>query len=322
MATPEVSYTLEQVTVGQGNSLDPYLRVYLTVKLDNNTNNVGVNAVELFSIRGTLFVNTSSSDNGWREIGFAETPPTYSSVYSGNETRFDLVAWLSPHLLNKIESMRSGRDLYFKFAGGWLYTQANVVRGTARSNEVIVLKSYSPIYKYPRSEWIDHLNTTEFTKLDLIELPKLVLPSELPITSDITKFLHDAEQAMKEGRWGDVFGESRKALNTLYNGIEEWGSKQQLTKEENDNIENAKPDEKLNIRRNIYFSRLVGQPEKGRRLNAVRNSLYQYLSLYTHEPDHKGIDFTQSDAIFVSRAAVSFIANVLSHLQYQVKDRQ
>jgi len=75
---------------------------------------------------------------------------------------------------------------------------------------------------------------------------------------------------------------------------------------------------KENAKRNLYFSKLLKHDEKGERLNKLRNSLYQYLSLDPHEPDHKGVHFTRDDALFAFGTTSGFCANILKHLEYQL----
>jgi hypothetical protein len=80
----------------------------------------------------------------------------------------------------------------------------------------------------------------------------------------------------------------------LYNGIDEW-VENVLTVEDRNNIENSY--EKMNTKRNIGFSKLVGHKEKGKRINQLRNSLHKFLSLDPHKPGYKGIEFTRGDGI-------------------------
>src|SRR5205807_10203950 len=106
-------------------------------------------------------------------------------------------------------------------------------------------------------------------------------------------------------------------LNALYNGIDEWGDKLPLSKEEKDSIQTA-GSEKTDAKRNLYFSKLVQHDEKGERLNKLRNSLHRYLSLDPHEPDHKGVHFTREDAVFALRTTAGFCANILKQLEYHL----
>jgi hypothetical protein len=139
----------------------------------------------------------------------------------------------------------------------------------------------------------------------IFDMPTVSLPNS-PLTAEVTRFLNDAEGSFKEGRWGDVFGECRKALNVLYNGIEEWGKAKALANEQTD----------ASARRNVYFAQLMGHPEKGERMNRLRTSLYQYLSLDPHEPDHKGVVFTRDDAMFALRVTYGIAANILHSLVF------
>ncbi len=162
-------------------------------------------------------------------------------------------------------------------------------------------------FKYSKSEWIADLNATDARSL-IFDMPTVTLP-DLPLTTEVTRFLNDAESSFKDGRWGDVLGDCRKAMNALYNGIDQWGAVQNLTREESQYIQSQ--GEKVGAQRNVYFSRLLGHPEKGERLNKLRTSLYQYLSLEPHESDYGGVIFNRDDAMFVLRITYGFVANIL-----------
>ncbi|MGI0019031.1 MAG: hypothetical protein ACREAY_01015 [Nitrososphaera sp.] len=124
---------------------------------------------------------------------------------------------------------------------------------------------------------------------------------------------------MREGRWDDVLGECRKTINALYVGIDEWGNGLQLTQAEKDAIQSASnSSDKIKAKRNLFFIKLVQHDEKGLRLNNLRASLYNYLSLDPHEPDHKGVHFTREDAAFSLRMTTGFCANMLKRLHYHL----
>ncbi len=146
-----------------------------------------------------------------------------------------------------------------------------------------------------------------------IELPKI------PLTHKVLKYLNEACSALSDGRYGDVFGECRESLNALYNGIDEWVDGV-LTAEETNKIQNSS--EKVNTKRNIGFSKLVGHTEKGKRINQLRNSLHQFLSLDPHKPDYKGIEFTRGDGISALNMSASFMGNILEYLSTAVKKNQ
>lgn len=125
------------------------------------------------------------------------------------------------------------------------------------------------------------------------------------------KYLNEACRALSDGRYGDVFGECRESINALYNGVDEWADNM-LTVEDRNNIEHSS--EKVNTKRNIGFSKLVGHAEKGKRINQLRNSLHQFLSLDPHKPDYNGIEFTRGDGISALNMSASFIGNILEYL--------
>lgn len=321
MSNVELQYSLQRVALFQGNSLSPFLQVFVDVRLDpRHPQNTDVRSVELFEIKGMLSVSASNNDSNWVELGMAESRSSYNGIYANaGEVQLELRFSLPPEMLSKIERLRNGKDLFFRFGAGWMYSLANILRGNGKTTDFVILKTSAYVYKYPRSEWIDDLNHTEFDKIDLIELPKIDFP-QIPLTSDVMKFVHEAEKATKEGNWDNVLGECRKALDALYNGIDEWGAKQTLTSEENEKIQKQSGNDKVKTRRNIYISRLVDHPEKSDRLNALRNSLFQFLSLDPHEAEYKGLHFSRSDALFASRTTISIIYTILSYLaQHQSK---
>lgn len=81
------------------------------------------------------------------------------------------------------------------------------------------------------------------------------------------KYINEANKALNDGRYGDVFEECRQAFNALYNGIDE-RIETKLTEDEKNKIQSSS--EKVNTKRNVSFSKLVGHEEKGRRINQLR----------------------------------------------------
>jgi hypothetical protein len=318
--TPILPFTIEEVRLVQGNSIQPYLKLNLNIKLADNGNNKGVKEITLFDIKKKVYVGTKSGEYT-NELGVAEFVNSSSTrLYGiGSDANFELRLTLSHFILQRLEQIRDGKDLYFS-VDNYTYAYGSVRRDEGNIAELISLQASGNSYskKYPRSDWIDDLGRTEFEKVELVEIPVVVL-ANIPLTSDVTRFIHDAERAVQEGRYGDVFGECRKAVEALFKGVEEWGIKQQLTEKESAAIESATSGDKLNMKRQIYFSRLVEHPEKGKRLNALRVDLTNYLSLDPHEAEYKGIDFTNNDASFALRITVGFASNILNHLEYHIK---
>lgn len=78
----------------------------------------------------------------------------------------------------------------------------------------------------------------------------------------------------------------------------------------------------MNTKRNIGFSKLAWHTEKGKRINQLRNSLHQFLSLDPHKPDYKGIEFTRGDGISALNMSASFIGNILEYVSTAVKKIQ
>jgi hypothetical protein len=172
------------------------------------------------------------------------------------------------------------------------------------------------IFDIPKSKWNENiLPQLMDKKVTLVTIPNIDLP-KIPLTHEVLKYLSEACRALSDGRYGDVFGECRESLNALYNGIDEWGEGV-LTPEDVSKIENSS--EKVNTKRNISFSKLVGHAVKGKRINQLRNSLYQFLSLDPHKPDYKGIDFSRGDGISALNMSASFIGNILEYVSIAVK---
>lgn len=309
------SFSLSKVLLIQERTIDPYLQVSLNIKLPNNGNNRGITTLSIFALRLRLKIANTADWNSMYELGYAELLHGGNNLDGvGSDVTANLRLGLSSHVIHKIENLRNGKDLYF-FVDSSIDAFARVIRDDITTTEPIRLsverENYS--YKYNRSEWNDHLTKSDFDKIELLELPVVELPDISP-TTDILSFLHAAEKAIREGRWDDVYGDCRNALNVLYRGVDEWGSKQRLSNEENESINSAK--DKTATKRNIFFPRLADHPEKGKRLNNLRSSLYSYLSLEPHQGEYQDVHFNREEASFALKSTAGFCAIVLRCLEH------
>lgn len=297
-------YYLDEVILSQSNSFEPSLRIKVNMKY-TKFNQDEADWVEFTDLKNRLFIGNAKKD--WFEIGIAELENT-NSVHLGESTEAYLSLRISPYLLQRIEELRSGDDLWFKIQPlrGTCITYRNAGE---KSIDTINMQKRKEDYKYPMSEWIAHLNTTEFNKIELIEIPKITLP-KIQLTEHIMKFLSEANRSMNEGRYGDVLQECRKALDALDNGIEEWATKS-LTEDETNKI---KQNTGKDIKKEVYLSKLIGDENKAKRLNRINVALHHYLSLDPHQSEYKGLEFTIDDAKFVLHAVTGFINNMLKYI--------
>jgi len=209
---------------------------------------------------------------------------------------------LGGDLLFQFEPISSGLTLAYKQDGTTLVDTIN-------------FQASQNTWEYPKSKWIDHLNTTEFNKIELIEIPKIELP-KIALTADVMKFLSKSDKAMNEGRYPHVLSECRNAIDALDNGIEEWSKDKTLTAEQNLELENIKQKQngKKVGKREVGLSKLMGDVEKGVRLGMIIGNLHYYLSLSPHEAEH-GSNLTIDDASFVVHSVTSYAGNVLKYLE-------
>lgn len=302
----QIEYSINNCTISQPTSFEPQLRIILSLKYLKWTNQAFPEAIEIIDLKGRIMVRTNNNTT-WFDIGSAEQE-TRTTVRLGDTVQVHLVSYISPYVLDKIEKLRSGNDLWFKIQS---------ISGKALFETSSLTSIDIPFFqergitegKYPKSEWIEHLNSTYYNKLELIEIPKVELP-KLPLTNEIMKFLNQANKAMNEGRYDDVLAECRGAIDALDKGIEEWGSKISLTEEENNKI---KQNGKQGTKREIYLPKLMNDKEKGIRLSKVIGNLHYYLSLSPHEAEHNS-QFTIYDARFVLHSVYSYTANILEYI--------
>ena len=306
----QFDYSLDEVTLSQPNTFEPLLRIVADFKYVKYQSDEP-DWVEIIDLKSRLYVRNEKKD--WFEIGNAELEHV-NNVRLGESVKVSLLLKISPYLLHRIEELRSGNDLWFKIQpirGMCLTRNQNAENGFDTMN----MQNRKEEWKYPMSEWIAHLNTTEFNKIDLVEIPKIVLP-KIPLTDHIIKYLSESNRAMSEGRYGDVLQECRKALDALDSGIEEWATNSPLTEDEINRInQNSKKDAK----KEIYLSKLIGDETKAKRLNSIRGALHFYLSLDPHQSEYKGMEFTHDDAKFVLHAVTGFINNMLKYLSNKIK---
>ncbi|WP_428324363.1 hypothetical protein [Nitrosopumilus sp.] len=305
----QVDSGITSVRLEQGNAFQPHLRVVLDVRYNNYGGSLPDN-IELTGLKGKLYVRTQKPD--WFELCVVEQDNDSNSVHLGGNTLIHMTGTLSPYLMSKLEELRNGNDLWFRINQpiGWCVPRQN----TGNSFETLNIQSRgSEECKYPRSEWIEHLNTTEFNKFELIELPKIEFP-KLPLTEHIVKFTDNARRAFSEGRYGDVLKESRNALDALDAGLEEWANSKPELKIENDTKQNGKNDKRRN-----YLSILLNDKEKASRLSKIIGDLHYYLSLNPHEAEYKGMIFTDYDAKFVIHAVTGFVNSILKHIENNTK---
>ena len=298
------------VMLEQGNSFQPRLRVVLDLKYSRWGGGAESDYIDLRGIKGKLFVRTQKPD--WFELCTVEQDGDSHSAHLDHNILIHMTGILSPYLMSKLEELRGGNDLWFKIIQptGWCVPRGDV----GNAFETLSIQSRgSEECKYPRSEWIEHINTTEFNKIELIELPKIEFP-KLPLTEHIVKFTNNARRAFSEGRYGDVLKESRNTLDALDAGLEEWVNSKSELKIENDVKQNDKNDKRKN-----HLSLLLNDDEKANRLSKIIGSIHYYLSLNPHEAEYKGMVFTEYDAKFVLHAVTGFVNNILKHIENSTK---
>lgn len=303
---------LVRVQLLQTRSLGPYLRVHLNLTLESNGNNNGVTEMTLLGAKCMLLVRDGPE---LQEIGLAEALSdnnVFPGVGATHELRFDLR--VSHFELQKLEEIRSGGDLHF-LCHSLMWIPASYTRDGERATENVHINTVQDrnVYKYPRSEWIDDLNKTDYGKIDMIEIPQLQI-ANVAASKDVQRFLSEAQKAIMEGRYGDALGECRKVLNVVYNAVDAWGASHEFEKEIAQRLQDIKAGDRPNALRKYVFEKLVGHKEKGERINNLRNVLFQYLSLDAHEADHSGMEFTPHDALLAVRVTTGFAANVLRYL--------
>ncbi|MHB8547156.1 MAG: hypothetical protein ACYDAJ_10360 [Nitrosotalea sp.] len=301
------------VTLMQPNSFEPQLNVRLDMKYQQTYTNQPPqpNSIEIINTKVKLRVK--GKDPQQLELGVAEQEQ-YCSVRLGDVVTMHLTFRLSQQLLHRIEKLRLGGDLVFQYE----HIMSSIVisdQNGINKTDIINFQVNLNTWEYPRSKWIDHLNTIEFNRIELIEIPKIVLPN-IPLTEEIMKFLSQATKAMDEGRYGDVLFECRKVIDALDKGIEEWGKNTTLNAEEKLKLEDlkSKPNGKRIGKREEDLSKLMADVEKGVRLGVVIGNLHYYLSLNPHEAEHKS-SFTVDDAKFVMHSITSYARNILKYIE-------
>jgi hypothetical protein len=305
---PQMDSKITEVILDQGNSFQPRLRIVLDLRY-SRYGGEEPDRIDLMGIKGKLFVRTQKPD--WFELCTVEQEGNSRSIHLGHDASIHMVGTLSPYLMSKLEELRGGNDLWFRInqPTGWCIPRADPLN----SLETLDIQSSSSEWKYPRSEWIEHLNTTKFNKIELIELPKIEFP-KIPLTEHIVKFTDNARRAFSEGRYGDVLKESRNALDALDVGLEEWVNSKPELKIENDVKQNGKNDKRKN-----HLSLLLNDEEKANRLSKIVGNLHYYLSLNPHEAEYKGMIFTDYDAKFVLHSVTGFVNNILKHIENNTK---
>lgn len=300
---------IKSVTLEQGNSFQPRIHVQFDLKYVQYENDEP-DYIVLMGIKGKLFVRTQKPD--WFELCMVEQDGS-NSVRIGNNTIIHMIGTLTPYLMAKLEELRSGNDLWFRVnqATGWCVPR----RSSGSGFETLNIQSRgSGEFKYPRSEWIEHINTTQFNKIELLELPKIEFP-KIELTEHIVKFINNARRAFDEGRYGDVLKECRNSLEALDSGLDAWFSakKREITP-------NEEPNTKKADKRKNQLAVLLNNDEKANRLNNIIRDLHYYLSLNPHEAEYKGIIFTNYDAKFVLQTVGSLVNDVLKHIEDDISD--
>lgn len=304
----QMESNITSVILEQGNSFQPRLRVLMNLKY-NRFGGEEPDYIDLMGIKGKLFVRTQKLD--WFELCIVEQEGN-NGVRIGENTLVHMTGILSPYLMLKLEELRSGNDLWFRInqPTGWSVPRRNSDSGI----ETLSIQTRgSGECKYPRSEWIEHINATEFNKIELVELPKIEFP-KIPLTEYIVKFIDNARRAFSEGRYGDVLKESRNALDALDKGLEEWISNKPELKLENNVKQNGKNDKRKN-----HLSLLFNDDEKAYRLSKIIGTFHYYLSLNPHEAEYKCMIFTNYDAKFVLHTVTGLVNNILKHIENDVK---
>jgi hypothetical protein len=121
---------------------------------------------------------------------------------------------LQEHLLSEIERIRSGSNLN-------LHALISVLASPKDKSYPLEEQEYTFDVKFsvPKSQWNELiLPELKRKRIILITFPIIELP-DIPITDNITYYIGEANKALNDGRYGDVFGECRQALSALFNGV-------------------------------------------------------------------------------------------------------
>lgn len=229
---------------------------------------------------------------------------------SQEKTRIDFNIPLDDHSIYEIERIRRGNDIHFYYEVTFLsYSRSQIDEPPEE------IQLYSE-FNIPKSIW----SSTIMPKIDkkhltIIAIPSIVFP-EIEIKKYIIQNLDNARVAYDEGRYSDVFSECRKALGSIYVGMENW-CKNNLTVEEKTKSSEIKSD-KTNFLRNLSVTKLVGHEEKSTRINNLRNAIFQFTSLSPHSPDYPDMVFNQADANLALNITSSFISNLAFYLKERI----
>ena len=299
----QIEYSLRNVTLTQGKSFEPQLHVNVDFRFTKSNPQDG-EYLQLVNTKCRLDVKSNDSD--LFEAGISEQTGNVS-LWAGNSTVVSFIIRLSSYVFKRIEELRAGDNLWFKCT---ITACSSIVRYDNGAEKFEVQNPQQrgvDTWKYPKSEWIENLNTTDFNKIELIEIPKIDFP-KISLTENVTKFLDAANKAINEGRYGDVLKECRNAVDSVTGGLEEWAKNIPLTDEGQKITKNSEKNE-------LYLSKLLNDKEKAARLNKIISSLHYYLSLNPHEAEYKGMQFTMYDAKFVMYTVVSLAHSILKHIE-------
>lgn len=215
-----------------------------------------------------------------------------------SKTSWQIGIPLSPYQLQKIEEMRSGKDLFLNVQ--FFCTAANLATTpppliNAISYPSVGVGGYSSSYcpfKVPQSEWVKTLNELGYGDYFLMEIPLKGVPQRRGMQKAL-EHIKAAWEHFEQGNDDETLGSCYKAFEYL-----------------------AKKKKSQHPDRNAFDKILesISEAEKRKRLQSLMYDLCHFLSLGRHEPGTEAviIDGRESEyGLILSQATLGYLARLM-----------
>lgn len=284
--------------------IEPVITMHIGVEFPRSLENFEVYNARVFDMKGVLCVSIAGQPQ--KQLGLLL--PRESSIQGGTHAprmSMHMTIYVSERVLEHIEAMRAGNDLYFSiyqnFISGILTVDGKLQnqQQLQKIDGVRLVGSGSGQLKYPKSDWVTDFSNIDMKKIRIFEFPTVE-------GNDIWDLAKDVDLAWKKyysGEYNDAVTQCRKICEIIKTKTIELG----FVKESNENG-NRNPD----------WKKLIGHDTLGENFTKLFTAVWGL----TQPSAHVGVSFDKNIAdlvLFTTHAIVNYVVKIVSKLPLDKK---